>query len=190
MTAEPDATAQSILAAALAEVGERGVRGATTRAIAQRAGVNEVTLFRRFGSKNNLIVEAIIGRISSAVHGSVHYTGDLRGDLERLATTYHAMIGSIGPAFRALVTEVPYDPELREGLSAAQELFEVVAGLLQRYREQGLLRQEPSASSVAAFLGPIVVATVNPLFAESPEQEAFDAEAYVDRYLVGHGAAT
>jgi AcrR family transcriptional regulator len=38
---------------------EAGYRGATTRRIAGEAGVNEVTLFRHFGSKDALIREAI-----------------------------------------------------------------------------------------------------------------------------------
>lgn len=41
---------------------ESGYRGATTRRIAAEAGVNEVTLFRNFGSKDELIREAIASR--------------------------------------------------------------------------------------------------------------------------------
>ncbi len=37
---------------------ESGFRGATTRRIAEAAGVNEVTLFRQFKSKTALINEA------------------------------------------------------------------------------------------------------------------------------------
>lgn len=48
-----------ILAAATAVYSENGFRGATTRRIAERAGVNEITLFRHFGSKGRLLHEAI-----------------------------------------------------------------------------------------------------------------------------------
>jgi AcrR family transcriptional regulator len=48
-----------ILTAAAALYGETGFRGATTRRIAERAGVNEVTLFRHFGYKTCLLREAI-----------------------------------------------------------------------------------------------------------------------------------
>jgi AcrR family transcriptional regulator len=49
---------QQILDAAFRVFAEHGFRGATTRRIADAAGVNEVTLFRRFKSKTALINEA------------------------------------------------------------------------------------------------------------------------------------
>ena len=48
-----------ILRAATELYAETGFRGTTTRQIARRAGVNEVTLFRHFGSKTALLHEAI-----------------------------------------------------------------------------------------------------------------------------------
>ena len=45
---------EQLLQAALKVYAESGTRGATTRRIAQEAGVNEVTLFRHFGSKDAL----------------------------------------------------------------------------------------------------------------------------------------
>ena len=50
---------EQLLQAALKVFAESGTRGATTRRIAQEAGVNEVTLFRHFGSKDALIREAL-----------------------------------------------------------------------------------------------------------------------------------
>lgn len=52
-----------LLDAALRVFGEHGYRGATTRRIADEAGVNEVTIFRQFGSKDALIHEAIRSRV-------------------------------------------------------------------------------------------------------------------------------
>ena len=48
-----------LLAAAARVYAEAGYRGATTRRIALAAGVNEITLFRHFGSKDALLREAI-----------------------------------------------------------------------------------------------------------------------------------
>lgn len=51
---------EQLLEAAVKVFADAGFRGATTRRIAQEAGVNEVTLFRQFGSKEGLIVEAVL----------------------------------------------------------------------------------------------------------------------------------
>src|ERR1044071_2457864 len=48
-----------ILDAAARVYAEYGYRGATTRRIAVAAGVNEITLFRHFGSKDALLREAL-----------------------------------------------------------------------------------------------------------------------------------
>ena len=50
---------EQLLQAAARLYAEAGYHGATTRRIASAAGVNEVTLFRHFGSKDALIREAI-----------------------------------------------------------------------------------------------------------------------------------
>ncbi len=52
-------TRDHILDAAARLYGEHGFRGTTTRRIAQEAGVNEVTLFRLFGSKTALLLQAL-----------------------------------------------------------------------------------------------------------------------------------
>ncbi len=51
MTSE---TEQKILGAALTLFAEKGYTGATTRVIAEKAGVSELTLFRKFKTKKNL----------------------------------------------------------------------------------------------------------------------------------------
>ena len=50
---------EQLLQAAVRVYSEVGYRGATTRRIASEAGVNEITLFRHFGSKDALLREAI-----------------------------------------------------------------------------------------------------------------------------------
>src|SRR5205814_2300745 len=52
---KPNPTRQRLLDAAFSICAQRGLHGATTREIAEAAEVNEVTLFRHFGSKEKLI---------------------------------------------------------------------------------------------------------------------------------------
>jgi AcrR family transcriptional regulator len=57
-----------LLEAAARLYAETGYRGTTTRRIAMQAGVNEITLFRHFGSKEALMREAIARAGSSDAH--------------------------------------------------------------------------------------------------------------------------
>ena len=63
------ANRQKLLDAAARVYAEHGFRGATTRRIAEEAGVNEVTLFRLFGSKSALIGEALQMHTGPDEHG-------------------------------------------------------------------------------------------------------------------------
>jgi AcrR family transcriptional regulator len=56
-----DQTRQRLIDAATETLNRRGIQGATTREIARRAGVHEVTLFRHFKSKEQLL-RAILKR--------------------------------------------------------------------------------------------------------------------------------
>ena len=60
-----------LLEAALRVFEEVGSRGATTRRIAAEAGVNEVTLFRLFGSKAALLSAALHGTLRRAPDGEL-----------------------------------------------------------------------------------------------------------------------
>ncbi|MCZ7392537.1 MAG: TetR/AcrR family transcriptional regulator [Candidatus Methanoperedens sp.] len=55
-----DETEQKILDAAMKVFASEGYKGATTRRIAQEANVAELTLFRKFQSKDNLLKEVLI----------------------------------------------------------------------------------------------------------------------------------
>jgi AcrR family transcriptional regulator len=70
-----DAAAQLIL--------EKGFTDTSVAEIAERAGVNETSIYRRWGSKDNLALEVALGRAEVAI--PIPDTGSLRGDLLALA---------------------------------------------------------------------------------------------------------
>ena len=83
-------TGEAILAAAAELFGERGYRGTTTRAIAGRAGVNEVTIFRRFANKQGVL--SALGESWAAsmagfavAAGGIPDPADIRATLHSLA---------------------------------------------------------------------------------------------------------
>jgi AcrR family transcriptional regulator len=183
------ATAEAIIDATLQLIGEKGLKGTTTRAIAQAAGVHEVTIFRNFGTKTGLVNAAIAHRFATVQVDSVRYTGDVEADLVRLAQSYHDHIDSFGPVARSLLTEVPFDPDLAEGRSGALRLFGAIAAMLGRYQAEGSLRPEPPEALVPAFLGPIVMPFVMGYPASAGIAPEFDAAQYVNRFLHGRAGA-
>lgn len=56
---------EKIIQAAMTAYAESGFQGATTRRVAEIAGVNEVTIFRNFGSKAALMDEALFRRVAA-----------------------------------------------------------------------------------------------------------------------------
>ncbi|MEO1441928.1 MAG: TetR/AcrR family transcriptional regulator, partial [Chloroflexota bacterium] len=67
---------------------ERGYAGATTKHIAEIAGISEVSLFRKYGSKAELVLTAVRGHIFNPTANDALYTGDVFADLLRLVTLY------------------------------------------------------------------------------------------------------
>jgi AcrR family transcriptional regulator len=127
-----------LLEAAARVYGEYGFRGATTRRIADEAGVNEITIFRRFGSKDRLIAEAI--RCHASL-GSVARLPDVPVDPERELTDWCVVhlnhLRGVGALIRKTMGELEERPEVAPCIAAgpsgaAQELREYVRRLARR----------------------------------------------------------
>jgi len=86
-------TQTRLLDAAEQMFAEQGLDAATTRGIARAAGVNEVTLFRHFGSKAGILA-AVVGRSFAArpEQSAMADTGDLRSDVAGWASRYEALL--------------------------------------------------------------------------------------------------
>jgi AcrR family transcriptional regulator len=96
-----------LLTAAARVFARDGLAGATTRAIAREAGVNEVTLFRTFGSKEHLIA-AVVGRAfgTEAAPAAPAVAGGLRADVAAFAGRYDALLVANLPLVRTMIGEI------------------------------------------------------------------------------------
>jgi AcrR family transcriptional regulator len=88
MVAKIEDTKERITQAALGVFSRKGYASATTREIATEAGVNEVTLFRHYGNKENLL-SAVIERFSvlPVINETLEHelVGEFRVDLKTIA---------------------------------------------------------------------------------------------------------
>ena len=76
---------EKVYRAAMQVVIERGYARAKTKEIAEAAGISEVTLFRKYGSKAGLVKQAITATaVQMDFTSASHYTGDVAADLERV----------------------------------------------------------------------------------------------------------
>ncbi|MGZ3599785.1 MAG: TetR/AcrR family transcriptional regulator [Ktedonobacterales bacterium] len=149
---------QAILTATLQELTAVGYESMSIEGIAQRAGVGKSTIYRRWPSKEALVMAATRALQTAA---PIIDTGDLRHDLHALIE--HALaLGSSGPFSQRLIiraaTELVTKPELAQSLVADLLLprFQHFAHLIERAKARGELRPDLNADLVLGMIaGPI-----------------------------------
>jgi len=76
-------TRQAVLTAAFAVVAERGYDGLTVEAVAERSGVHKTTIYRRWGTIDAVLFDAVVARAEEAI--PLERTGDTNRDLVAMA---------------------------------------------------------------------------------------------------------
>lgn len=157
-------TRQRLLDAATRVFARDGLTGATTRAIAQEAGVNEVTLFRHFQTKDRLLTAVVgenfgnkAGPASSALPVP---TGNLRADLFELVGRYDSLLNANWPLVRTMLGEMHHhlsESHERQVFRAVfQPLKESVARRIAAAQQAG----EISSGQRADMLGDLLLGMV------------------------------
>jgi AcrR family transcriptional regulator len=144
----PDQTRARILAAAREIFAHKGTRGTTTREVADRAGVNEATLFRHFGTKQTLLHDMLEHYCGSAHLESLF--GGLNGSLEEQLCS----IGQVAiermklreDLIRVSLAEQVTDPDASAVTwRGPQNALQLLTDFMGRRVEGGELRGEPTA---------------------------------------------
>ncbi|HTC79900.1 MAG TPA: TetR/AcrR family transcriptional regulator [Acidimicrobiia bacterium] len=151
---------QAILDAALDLLAAEGYERMTIEAVAARAGVGKTTIYRRWASKEDLIIDAMENLISE-VHPPD--TGSVRDDLVELLTQMQRVLASsrAGDVFPRMVAEVAAGSAL--GRAYLQRVIGPRFAMVDSILARGVRRGELSADldlDVARDLlvGPVVVA--------------------------------
>jgi len=145
---------QEILAAAAGVFAQYGFLGATTRRIAEAAGVNEVTLFRYFGSKDTLLLEAM-QHVTQAI-GITELPADPVDPQRELTAWSEAFINHLrlrSSMIRKTMSEIEEHPEI--GICASHVPKRASADLcayLDALKRQGLASEEFDSKTAAAML--------------------------------------
>jgi AcrR family transcriptional regulator len=178
-----------ILEAALTTILSHGYEGATTRLIAAAANINEITLFRKFETKEKLIVLAVKQEIAAFQSAQISYTGNLRSDLEQIVDFYATFFSQRAKLIPLIISAVPRHPELRAGLNELAAIVQRLSDIITRYQTEGSLQQEQPLQTLIALLTPVLAYFLTQGLGLADTQP-FDTTAHVNTFLSGHAAAT
>ncbi|WP_197278873.1 TetR/AcrR family transcriptional regulator [Lysinibacillus sp. ZYM-1] len=151
-------TAERIIEAALQLISEKGYTAATTKTIAELAGVNEVTLFRHFGNKRGLL-KAIVEQFSyypvlqQEINQNV--TWDLEKDLYNFSLKHFEFLMSIKDLVMIGFKESIQFPEISEEIANIPLLIKKeLCQYFQEMQHRGKIREvnvEATALSLIAL---------------------------------------
>jgi AcrR family transcriptional regulator len=145
-----------VFAATIDRLMAHGYGGATTRDIAVAAGINEVTLFRRYGSKAGLVEQAIATRLADTPLNGLVHTGNLETDLLAIVEAYLETNRTHGDIIPIMLIEMTRHADLRSSVAVPWRNLQRAIGIIQRYQKDGLLRDEPPVSAIGSLLGPVM----------------------------------
>ena len=188
----PEETRERILGAAREVIARKGKRGATTREIADVAGVNEATLFRHFGTKEALIVAVAqhfcgfgeLRELASQLHGN------LADDLLAIGRRMLARMESQMDMIRWSLVEMDYEADIFASTAWRPQLaiLEVLVEFLTPRVESGELRGDPRKLAMM-FMGLIFMHVLGrSKFPDSELHQGSDDAAlryYIDVLLNG-----
>lgn len=148
---------EKLLIAAIDLIAEKGYNGVSTMEIATEAGLSEKTLFRHFGSKQNLL---------HAAFDRYHYTEEmtklfneklkweLESDLLLVCRTYHEIMNRNRKLIMISIKEEGNLPELRQITSKhPQQLLEILTSYFVTMSEQGkIVRTNPELQAFSFMM--------------------------------------
>jgi AcrR family transcriptional regulator len=151
-----DETRERILQAAAQVFAREGYARATTRTLALAADVNEVTLFRHFGNKQNLFAAVVDRFAAPAVTAALEaqLTGDYQQDLRLMGRQVMQLMLERGEAVRLMLCEAEHFPEVRETMAQnPRRLRETLSTYLRQQMQRGQVRELHAEAAAQAFWG-------------------------------------
>ena len=153
------AVSSAIAGAVISLLHEVGLSGLTMDAVASKAGVSKASIYRRWASKDELLVDVIANLASE---NRVPDTGHLRDDLIELLHRMEAFLSDIeaGQIFPRMAAEVHAASEL--GRRYAEQVIlprrAVLAAMLSAAQARGELRDDLDIDmAVDMFTGPVIL---------------------------------
>jgi AcrR family transcriptional regulator len=151
-------TRERLLSASAQLIVERGWSGVTTRAVAERAGVNQALVHYHFGSIDNLRRESVVSRLMPAIGELVDELLDERPLTESIPRVMRLIDGfDLGTEAGVLMAEAllqaTRDPAMTEAMSGIMASWgELLGPRLLVAQERGVVRADIPAARLTSVL--------------------------------------
>ncbi len=147
---------QAVLAAAVELLTSEGLAGATVAAVARSAGVHETSIYRRWKTRENLILDALTTELDTAL--PIPDTGRVEEDLVRYFSSLSRSLGTAqGRALLRLSVEVDDTLDDRRGVYWGERLRRAVV-MVRRGVDRGELAADTDPGLlIEAVSGPLFV---------------------------------
>ncbi len=182
-----------LLLAAAQVYAESGYHGATTRRIASAAGVNEITLFRQFGSKDVLLREALARCQDEGDAPLPDVPADPLRELTEWCRAHFDHLRSRAPLIRTCLSEFAERPDLvTPEVSCPVRASRALTAYLGRLKQRGLAVSTFNEGTAAALLIGILFSDaigrdiVPDMYGQGPEHSLAE---YVALFLRGIGVS-
>jgi AcrR family transcriptional regulator len=144
---------QAILKAAADLVMESGFKSLSIDAIAGRAGVGRMTIYRRWPNKAAIIMEAFVARVNpdTLFLSAQTYLDSIRLQMRTMAKLFR---GRDGALLRALLAEAQFDAELAAALRERWTMprRRMAISYFEKGIEKGLLRPDADPNAIIDIL--------------------------------------
>ena len=196
MSRTPSSTRARLIKAALELFSSQGVTETTTKAIAELAQVNEVTLFRQFGSKQGLLLaviedSAVFSDLGESLSRQLSQTNQIDEALKNYASDRLQVLQQIPELLRSVVGEAgQYTLLNRQALGrgitqANSAAADYLAAVIEREKLQLRLPAEKLASLLNGILFGYLVIELTSEFHELWDNQEDFLESLVELFLQG-----
>ncbi|MCG8467874.1 MAG: TetR/AcrR family transcriptional regulator, partial [Gemmatimonadetes bacterium] len=136
---------------------EQGYRDATTLKVAERAGIGEVTLFRRFGGKGKLFAAALAREAESFEIAALASSDDVEADLLNIVCAYDRLLDRNGAIVADFLLNRPNDPAFDELAAIPRSAIMKAVGIIVYHQQAGRLQSGPPLQLIVGLLGPLIM---------------------------------
>ncbi|MEW5593173.1 TetR/AcrR family transcriptional regulator [Peribacillus frigoritolerans] len=151
-------TDDKLLLAAIDLISEKGYNGVSTQEIAGSAGFSEKTLFRRFGSKQNLLETAFdryhYAEEMTKLFNEEQIVWDLHSDLQLISRTYHEIMNRNRKMIMISIKEEGNLPGFREKTQKhPRQLLGILTNYFNTMHEKGkLIPTDPELQALSFMM--------------------------------------